>query len=82
MADQFRSSFDEMARESELDELRKEIEVLRHNNPLTQAQDETQPRHHAAGRRPGRSGRSRKPCRTPDAAAIEAEPMAPRRRRP
>jgi sec-independent protein translocase protein TatB len=40
MADQFKQSFDEMARESELDELRKEIEALRRSNPLTRAQEE------------------------------------------
>jgi sec-independent protein translocase protein TatB len=40
MADQFKSSFDEMARETELDELRAEIEAIRRNNPLTQAQEE------------------------------------------
>jgi len=34
MADQFRRSFDEMARQSELDELRKELEELKHNRPL------------------------------------------------
>jgi sec-independent protein translocase protein TatB len=34
MADQFRRSFDEMARQSELDELRKEIDELRNNRPL------------------------------------------------
>ena len=34
MADQFRKSFDDMARQSELDELRKEIENLRHERPL------------------------------------------------
>jgi len=34
MADQFRQSFDEMARQSELDELRKEIAALR-NNPIS-----------------------------------------------
>ena len=34
MADEFRKSFDEMARQSELDELRKEIENLRHERPL------------------------------------------------
>ncbi|HEY0300481.1 MAG TPA: Sec-independent protein translocase protein TatB [Rhizomicrobium sp.] len=34
MADQFRRSFDDMARQSELDELRKEIESLRHEKPL------------------------------------------------
>ncbi|MEI9997193.1 MAG: Sec-independent protein translocase protein TatB [Rhizomicrobium sp.] len=35
MADQFRRSFDDMARQSELDELRKEIESLRVGNPLS-----------------------------------------------
>lgn len=34
MADQFRKSFDEMARQSELDELRSEIEALRAQRPL------------------------------------------------
>ncbi len=34
MADQFRKSFDEMARQSELDELRKEVEALRQMRPL------------------------------------------------
>jgi sec-independent protein translocase protein TatB len=34
MAGEFRRSFDEMARESELSELRKEIEDLKRNNPV------------------------------------------------
>ncbi|MGA7714235.1 MAG: Sec-independent protein translocase protein TatB [Rhizomicrobium sp.] len=34
MADQFRKSFDEMARQSELDELRKEVDALRQMRPL------------------------------------------------
>ena len=34
MANEFRKSFDEMARQSELDELRKEIDDLKKNNPL------------------------------------------------
>ena len=34
MATEFRRSFDEMARESELAELRKEIEDLKKNNPV------------------------------------------------
>ncbi len=34
MADQFRQSFDEMARQSELDELRQEIEALRNARPI------------------------------------------------
>ena len=38
MADQFRKSFDEMARQSELDELRQEIESLRSHRPLADIQ--------------------------------------------
>jgi len=34
MAREFQSSFDEMMRESELDELRKQVEDLKANNPL------------------------------------------------
>lgn len=34
MADQFRKSFDEMARQAELDELRSEIEALRRERPF------------------------------------------------
>jgi sec-independent protein translocase protein TatB len=34
MADEFRKSFDDMARQTELDELRKEIENIRHARPL------------------------------------------------
>ena len=34
MADQFRKSFDEMSRQAELDELRREISALRHERPF------------------------------------------------
>ncbi len=34
MADQFRRSFDDMARQTELDELRKELDELRNTRPL------------------------------------------------
>ena len=34
MANEFRASFDEMARQSELDELRKEVEALRHGQGM------------------------------------------------
>jgi sec-independent protein translocase protein TatB len=40
MAADFRATFDEMARQAELDELRKEVEALRHSNPLTEIRDE------------------------------------------
>ena len=35
MADEFKKSFDDMARQSELDELRKEIETLRSHQTIT-----------------------------------------------
>jgi len=35
MANEFRRSFDEMARQAELDELRKEIDDLKKNNPIS-----------------------------------------------
>ena len=34
MANEFKRSFDDMARQSELEELRKEVEALKANNPL------------------------------------------------
>lgn len=40
MADEFRSSFDEMARQSELDDLRKEVEALRTNQTMVRLGDE------------------------------------------
>ena len=40
MANEFRKSFDDMARQSELDELRKEIENLRHDKPLSELERE------------------------------------------
>lgn len=40
MAADFRANFDEMARQAELDELRKEVEALRNNNPLQEIRDE------------------------------------------
>ena len=39
MANEFRRSFDEMARQTELDELRKEIEALKKNNPVSDMMD-------------------------------------------
>jgi sec-independent protein translocase protein TatB len=40
MANEFRKSFDEMARQAELDELRKEIAALRNERPLAGLQQE------------------------------------------
>jgi sec-independent protein translocase protein TatB len=39
MASEFRRSFDEMARQTELDELRKEVEALKKNNALTDVEN-------------------------------------------
>lgn len=41
MANEFRASFDEMARQSELDELRKEVEALRSGSYLSPMSDAT-----------------------------------------
>ena len=40
MADQFRRSFDDMARQTELDELRKELDELRNARPLASVERE------------------------------------------
>ena len=40
MAEQFRAGFDELTRETELDELRREISALRAHNPVTRFHDE------------------------------------------
>jgi sec-independent protein translocase protein TatB len=40
MANEFRKSFDEMARQSELDELRQEIESLRQQRPLADVEND------------------------------------------
>ncbi|MCI5046876.1 MAG: Sec-independent protein translocase protein TatB [Aquisalinus sp.] len=40
MAREFMAGFDQMAREAELDELQKEIEALKKQNPVTEIRDE------------------------------------------
>jgi sec-independent protein translocase protein TatB len=40
MANEFKDAFDDIARDAELDELRQEIENLKHDNAVTQAMDE------------------------------------------
>lgn len=64
MADQFRRSFDEMARQSELDELRKELDELRNARPLA---DVDQKLNEAIN----------KPVVTLDAEGIEPKPALP-----
>jgi len=50
MAAEFRASFDEMARQSELDELRKEVEALRRGDPVAPLRDEFEPTLREIGR--------------------------------
>lgn|SRR5512146_1513221 len=52
MANEFRKSFDEMARQSELDELRSEIENLRRERPLSEFENEMNQPADAAVMRP------------------------------
>lgn len=40
MANEFRGAFDDIARQAELDDLRKEIETLKTDNALVQAQED------------------------------------------
>lgn len=40
MAREFQAAFDDIAKQSELDELRKEIEALKRSNLMTQAQED------------------------------------------
>lgn len=40
MAREFQAAFDDIARQSELDELKKEIEALKRSNMMTQAQED------------------------------------------
>jgi sec-independent protein translocase protein TatB len=40
MAREFQSAFEDIARQSELDELKKEIEALKRSNMMTQAQED------------------------------------------
>ena len=40
MANEFRAAFDDIARQAELDDLRKEIEDLKRDNAVTEAVDE------------------------------------------
>ncbi len=42
MAGEFTSAFNQMARESELDDMRREIEALKRNNPVAEARREVE----------------------------------------
>jgi sec-independent protein translocase protein TatB len=88
MADQFRKSFDEMARQSELDELRQEIEALRSQRPLADIQNTLHqsilpPDPMPAIEPPKQdgmngSGETAMSSEPPVAGSVEAEPEAPK----
>jgi sec-independent protein translocase protein TatB len=71
MANEFRKSFDEMARQSELDELRKEIDDLKKNNPLSGLESSLNDVHGDISRSVEASGT---PVTAPAEPAIEAAP--------
>jgi sec-independent protein translocase protein TatB len=83
MAADFRATFDEMARQAELDELRKEVEALRDNNPIQEIKDElTKP--FDTGVDPFSPVPAEHPVMTPLAApgvAPETSPHKPRKSR-
>jgi sec-independent protein translocase protein TatB len=89
MANDFRASFDEMARQSELDDLRKEVEALRNNQMQPIADDiaaplrdiETDLRNHPA---PAWTAEDLSPAEEPDRFPhVDPEPApAPKPRKP
>ncbi|MBV9990260.1 MAG: twin-arginine translocase subunit TatB [Alphaproteobacteria bacterium] len=64
MADQFRRSFDEMSRQAELDELRAELNALKHDRPLAGTTQPIIPEDMMSGPKP-------------ELHAAEPEPAAP-----
>jgi sec-independent protein translocase protein TatB len=80
MAAEFRASFDELARQSELDELRKEVEALR------QSQTSIDPPHSPIGDPPANTALdavdAAPPPIEPPSPAVEAEPAPKSARKP
>jgi sec-independent protein translocase protein TatB len=80
MANEFRKSFDEMARQSELDELRKEIEALRGERPLAdverQFNDSILPPEHRSVPEPASAAAAAEPEPHPDAPAADVDHTA------
>ena len=72
MADQFRKSFDDMARQSELDELRAELEALRHERPLADVDQALQAPVLSAGQTADVPGTEARPAET--ATSVPDEP--------
>lgn len=86
MAREFQSAFDDIAKQAELDELRKEIEDLRRENTLTQAVDDLRKTEADINRQvmmqnpmpasEGKSGPGAIPDKTDEPAALEETPQA------
>jgi sec-independent protein translocase protein TatB len=70
MADQLRRSFDEMARQSELDDLRAELEALRRQRPLADIENAL---HRPAGELPPTDHVPEEPHREGEAAPVEPD---------
>ena len=81
MADQFRASFDEMTRETELEELRAEIDALRHARPLGNLEDEVNrallPKDAEAAEQPAKADAPAPAPETPEEAAKPAPQSEP-----
>jgi len=73
MANEFRRSFDEMARQTELDELRKEIEALKKNNPVSDMMDSVSSVNDDLSRQVDSAMEGVGPAQTETAAPIEGE---------
>lgn len=78
MADQFRRSFDEMSRQAELDELRAELNALKHDRPLATPLQPIIPEDMMSGPKPElhapESEASQPEASQPEADAAPAEP--------
>jgi sec-independent protein translocase protein TatB len=73
MANEFRRSFDEMARQTELDELRKEIEQLKKSNPVSDMMDQVTSVNDDLARQVDSAMEGVGPQQTETAAPIEGE---------
>lgn len=77
MANEFRGAFDDIARQAELDELRKEIEDLKRNNDLEQAVRELKETEDAINSTVMKTEAELKQPKSAEAKAADAEPEAP-----
>ena len=76
MANEFRGAFDDIARQAELDELRKEIEDLKRNNDLEQAVRELKETEDAINSTVMKTEAELKQPKSAEGKAADAEPEA------